>query len=135
MEKLNLEQDLKAFGMQVKTFPNGIKEAFDGIIKMLPAKDKRFYYGISECTNEGIIYIAATAETFEGEGSQYGYDSYVVEKGEYLAETVVGWLNKTHGIKDVFEQMFKDDRADRSKPCIEIYKNDDEIICLVKRLT
>lgn len=134
MEKYNLEQDLKLFGIQVKTFPNGIKEAFDGIIKKLPPEDKRFYYGVSECTNEGIVYIAATAETFEGEGKRYGYENYVVEKGEYLAETVQGWLKKTHCIKDVFEEMFKDIRADRAKPCVEVYKNDDEMMCLVKTL-
>lgn len=123
---------MKVFGVQVKTFPNGIKEAFDEIINKLPRQDRRLYYGISECTNEGIIYIAAAGQAFDGEGKQYGYETYTVEKGEYLAETVYGWLNKTHCIKDVFEAMFTDARADRSKPCVEIYKNDDEMVCMVK---
>ena len=132
MEKYNLEQDLKVFGIQVKTFPNGIKEAFDGIINQLPREDRRQYYGISECTNEGIIYIAAATETFEGEGEKYGYENYTVEKGEYLAETVYDWLNKTNCIKDIFEEMFTNPRANRLKPCVEIYKNDNEMVCMVK---
>lgn len=31
MEKYNLPDDVKVFGVQVKTFPHGIGEAFDGL--------------------------------------------------------------------------------------------------------
>ncbi|MCW3110980.1 MAG: DinB family protein [Segetibacter sp.] len=132
MDTYYLEHDLRIFGVQVKTFPNGIKEAFDELIKKLPPADERPYYGISECTKEGIIYIAAAPETFEGEGEKYGYEKFIVEKGEHLTVTVFDWLKKTHCIKNVFEEMFTDIRADRTKPCIEIYKNDKEMVCMVK---
>jgi hypothetical protein len=132
MEKFILNDDLKVFGVEVKTFPIGIQEAFDGIVSKLPPAEPRTYYGLSTCTKDGISYIAAAAETFEGEGEKYGYTSYLVEKGEYLAVTVLDWLKKTDSIKHVFEQMFSDTRADRTKPCVEIYKNDEEMLCLVK---
>ena len=134
MDLYTLHNDVKVFGSKVNTFPVGIKEAFDELVKVLPPEDKRFYYGISECTKEGIVYIAATAETFEGEGAKYGFENFTIQQGEYLAVTVFDWLAKTHCIKDVFEEMFKDVRADRSKPCIEIYKNDDEMVCMVKTI-
>jgi hypothetical protein len=134
MEGYYLEHDLKVFGRQVKTFPDGITEAFDELIKILPQGDVRPYYGISECTKEGIVNIAAAHETFKGEGAQLGYKNYLVEKGEYITQTVFDWHNKTHSIKNVFEEMFTDARADRAKPCIEIYKNDDELICMVRTL-
>ena len=134
MENYNLDQDLKLFGVEVKTFPIGIKEAFDELIRKLSPTDDRTYYGVSECTKDGIIYIAAAAETHEGEGEKYGYDNYLVEKGEYLAVTVLDWMKKTGSIKNVFEEMFTDVRADRTKPCVEIYKNDNEMVCMVKAL-
>ena len=132
MEKYTLPNDLKTFGIQVKTFPTGIKEAFDELVKTVPKGDLRPFYGISECTKDGIVYIAAALETFEGEGEKYGYQTYTIEKGEYLSVTVFDWLKKTDSIKNVFEEMFKDERSDRSKPCVEIYKNDDEMVCIVK---
>ncbi|GEO09091.1 hypothetical protein [Segetibacter aerophilus] len=134
METEVLENVLPVFGFQVKTFPMGIKEAFDELTTRISAEDGRFYYGISECTKDGIVYIAAAAEKFEGEGDQYGYQHFLIEKGEYLAVTVLDWLCKTDSIKDVFVEMFTDARADRSKPCVEIYKSDDEMVCLVKTL-
>ena len=36
MEKYFLKDDLKVFGRQVKKFPQGMEEAFDALVKMLP---------------------------------------------------------------------------------------------------
>ena len=45
METIHLEQEVKVFGVQVKTFPMGIGEAFDQLIKMLPGGFSRSFYG------------------------------------------------------------------------------------------
>lgn len=132
MEKYNLPNNVKVFGVQVKTFPGGIGEAFDKLIQMLPPGDERSYYGISECTKEGIIYIAAALETFDGEAEKYGCKTFIVEKGDYLTETVTDWRKKTTSIRYVFEEMFKNELSDRTKPCVEIYKNNNEMLCMVK---
>ena len=134
MNHFILDQDLKVFGVEVKTFPVGIKEAFDELISKLAPANERTYYGISTCTQEGMVYIAATDATIEGEGEKYGYKNYIVEKGEYLAVTMLDWMKKTASIKSVFEEMVQDTRADRTKPCVEIYKNDNEMVCMVKAL-
>lgn len=132
MEKYNFPDDVKVFGFQAKTFPHGIGEAFAELIKMLPEGDQRPYYGISECTKEGFIYKAAALETYDGEAEKYGCEKYVVEKGEYLTETVLDWRSKTNCINSVFGEIFKDEHCDKSKPCIELYKNEEEMICMVK---
>ncbi len=132
MEKYNLPNNLKVFGVHVKTFPQGIGEAFDGLMKMLPPGDERPYYGISQCTKEGITYIAAALETFDGESKNYGYENYTIERGEYLTAPLMDWTSKLHCIKDVFEKIIKDERVDNSKPAIEVYKNMKEMVCMVK---
>lgn len=132
MEKYNLKNDVKVFGFQVKSFPNGIGEAFDKLIKILPQGDERPYYGISECTNGNIFYLAAALETFDGEGKKYGYENYTIERGEYLTAPLIDWTTKTHCIKDVFKEIVKDERADNTKPAIEVYKNLKEMVCMVK---
>jgi hypothetical protein len=132
MENYQIPQNIRVIGLQVKTFPNGISEAFLGLMKKLPEGNSRTYYGIGECINGEIIYIAAALEKYEGEGKQYGLVTYEVEKGNYLAEEILNWRPKTNTIKDVFEEMYKDQRADSSKPSIEIYEREQKMLCLVK---
>jgi predicted transcriptional regulator YdeE len=133
VEKMSFPHALKVFGMYVKTFPDGIGAAFDALIERMPSDQNRSYFGISQMGSDGdILYYAAAEETFEGEASSYGYDIYLVKEGEYLTVTVKDWRQKTHCIKDVFEAMLDDDRIDKTNPCIEWYKNDDEMVCMVK---
>ena len=124
---------MKVFGVQVKTFPNGIGEAFDALVKMLPGGFDRSYYGISYMSNDGaMVYIAAAIEKEEGEAEKYNCERYTIEKGEYLAITVNDWRSKTDCIKDVFYEIIKDSRIDKTRPAIEWYKDEKEMICMVK---
>jgi len=132
MEKFNLQNDVKVFGVQVKTFPEGIGEAFDSLIKMFPNADQRPYYGISEFKNGSMYYYATAEETFPGEGKKFQCDNLTIEKGEYLAAALHGWRTKTGCIKDVFHEIMQDKQADHTKPAVEWYKNDDEMLCMVR---
>jgi predicted transcriptional regulator YdeE len=133
MEKYNLADDVIVFGFQVKTFPSGIGEAFDELIKNTgDCAGERRYYGISEFKNGKMIYYAAAEEKAKGEAEKYGYERLKIEKGEYLTSTVFGWRKKTDHIKDVFSEIIKDPHVNKMKPAIEWYKNDTEMMCLVK---
>ena len=79
-----------------------------------------------------MIYKAVAEEKFEGEAKKLNYDDGVIEKGKYLFEILYHWQNKICLIKDIFYSMMNDDHVDKTKPCIEWYKNDDEMLCLVK---
>jgi predicted transcriptional regulator YdeE len=135
MEKYTLQNDLKVFGVQVKTFPNGIGEAFEALVKMLPGGFDRPYYGISYMSKDGkMIYIAAAIEKQEGEAEKYNCERYTIEKGEYLVITVNDWRSKTDCIKDVFHEILNDSHVDKTKPAIEWYKDEKEMICMVKTI-
>lgn len=131
MENINLQNDLKVFGVQVKDFPEGIGEAFDALVQMLGGFNRSFY-GISKFYNGKMLYYATAEETYHGEAEKYNGHGYIIEQGEYLTETINNWRNKTNCIKDVFEEMGRDNSVDKTKPAIEWYKNDDEMLCMVK---
>jgi len=131
METYHIPQNITVIGNQVKTFPNGIGEAFHELINVLPDGHSRVYYGISWCIGNKIIYIAATEQKNEDEAKQYNCETYTIEKGDYLCIPVFDWQSKTATIKHVFEEIMKDARADSHSPAIEIYKNDKEMLCLV----
>ncbi len=133
MEKYNLTRDITVFGRQVQTFPSGIGEAFDELIKKTGDRaGERPYYGISEFKDGKMAYYAAAEEKVEGEAEKYNYEKLKIERGEYLTSTVIEWQQKTDCIKDVFYEIIQDPRANKTKPAIEWYKSDNEMMCLVK---
>lgn len=136
MEKLIIENAIPVFGVQVKTFPAGIGDAFNWLISVIPGGFSRPYYGISYMdANGSIAYFATAAEKEPGEAELYNCSRLILEAGEYLAVTVEQWRNKTACIKDVFHDIMKDERADKTKPAVEWYKDDNEMVCMVKTVT
>jgi hypothetical protein len=132
MDRFNLKQEIKVFGFQVENCPEGIGEAFNDLVNRVGGSFRRQYYGISQMKDGGIIYKAAAEATFEGEGRQFGFEEFEIEKGEYLAVIIRDWRKKTESIKDVFHEMVGDRRVDCTKPFVEWYKDDDEMICMAR---
>jgi predicted transcriptional regulator YdeE len=131
MEKYILKNDVKVFCTTATSFPDGIKDAFMKIEKMLP-KNKRTFYGISYKNGAGaIVYRAAMSESYEGESIKYDFETFTIIKGEYLAETV-NWRKNPEVIGSTFQKMLADRRMDQNFPCIEKYINDEEVVCMVK---
>jgi len=127
------QEDMTVFGVHVKTFPNGIKEAFD--ILMSTFGNNRPYYGISWLDENDLVeYYAMLPEAFKGEVNKYHYEKLIIIKGEYHTETIYNWLGKLDSIKDVFHGLMPDNRPDKNHPCVEWYKSDDEMLCMVKAL-
>jgi hypothetical protein len=133
MEICDLQQDIKAFGFHVKTFPMGIGETFDALMKILPPSEKRSFYGVSWFTDNGaIMYYALANEIFDGEAEKYGDHTRIIPKGKYLTIRVKDWRKKTDTIKDVFGEMMNDERSDKNKPCVEWYKTEEEMLCMMQ---
>jgi DinB superfamily len=133
METLTIANDLQVFGTLVTSFPLGVGEAFAQIMKMVPDGDKRSCYGISSMNENGEVrYFAAIEELHPGEAESYQCERTTVPNGEYLAVTVYDWQQKTHCIKNVFHTMMQDERFTHDAPCVEWYKNDREMVCLLQ---
>ncbi len=136
METYIIEKNMIVFGKVVKNFPQGIGEAFDALIKMISGKFDRDYYGISYMDKNGkMIYYAAAIEKYNGEAEKFNCEKLTIEKGKYICVTVKNWPQKTNSINTVFQEIMKNDKADKTKPAIEWYKNDDEMLCMVKLKT
>jgi hypothetical protein len=135
MKKFKLDEDLTVFGVCVENFPVGVGEAFDRLVKEIPEGFARPYYGISWIGEDGkIVYYATALEKQEGEAEQYNCERHVIEKGDYLAVAVQDWRQKTHTIKDVFAGMLQGGCTGRERPCVEWYKNNDEMLCMLRAI-
>ncbi|RYG06563.1 MAG: hypothetical protein EOO02_00135 [Chitinophagaceae bacterium] len=131
MDTLHLQDDINVMGIHVKNFPLGVKEAFDELYEKY-AEDRRMY-GLSWMDeNNQVTYYAMTEQKDAKEATKLGYESLVITKGSYHTTTVDDWMSKTGTIKDVFGELLDNRKPDRENPCIEWYKSDDQMICMVK---
>ena len=133
MEKYKLERDVKIMCLPVPAFPNGIQEAFNELWQRLPRINHRNFYGISYMNEASeIIYKSAAEEMKDGEAEKYGYEPFTIIKGEYLTETINNWKNQLPSLGETFMEMVKDLRMDRAFPCVEWYKTDEEMWCMIR---
>lgn len=135
METFLIKTEINVFGFPVKTFPDGIGQAFDSLVKKVPGGLNRSYFGISSIVDGEIIYIAAVEEKNMHEAKEYNCERYTIVKGEYNKVTIKNWRAKLASIKEVFHEMMQHQDADLTQPCIEWYKNDEEMECMVKRIS
>ncbi|WP_276366658.1 hypothetical protein [Chryseolinea sp. H1M3-3] len=136
METQILKDDIKIFGFPVKTFPKGIGESFDSLVALMPEGTNRSYYGISSMTPEGkMIYIAGVEEMNDGEAEKFGFERYIISKGKYFSVKITDWKVRIELIKESFHSMMEVKGVDHMSPCVEWYKNDREMYCMVKAIS
>ncbi|WP_276483482.1 hypothetical protein [Paraflavitalea pollutisoli] len=125
----HLEQDIPVLCKEVPTFPEGIQAAFEELCVKVP---DRVYYGLSHMENSGRIVYQAAAVGTEQEAAKLGYSASVIPQGDWLVESIDGWMEKIDGIKDVFGRLMSDPRFDPAYECVEWYRTDTEMWCMVR---
>jgi len=135
MEKYQLNDDIKIICNKAKTFPNGVMEAFTTLESSVPEMEKRTIYGISKLDEKRlIIYKAAVTELHDGEAESLGFEAFTVRKGTYMTETIMDWQNNMQAFGPTFQKLLDNPKLDWDSPCVEWYKSDDEVMCMVRIL-
>jgi hypothetical protein len=128
----DLKRDIQIFGITVATFPEGIEAAFQKLSDILPSADGREFYGISHPNHSGaIIYKAMVNALYANEGEQYGCESFVIKQGSYLSEKITHFRSNPLLIGKAFQAILKDPRIDHKGYCLEIYRGDNDVLCMV----
>lgn len=132
--KYNMQSDVKVICVTAKSFPEGIQEAFITLDKML-SKEGRTFYGVSyKNASNDIVYKAAVTEVYDGEAEQFGFKTFIIQKGEYLTETIMDWRTHIENIGKTFQRILEEPLYDETFPCVEWYKSDKEVLCMVKSI-
>jgi hypothetical protein len=132
MESIRLDKNLQLICVRAASFPTGIKEAFEKLRQRDPSIGTRTFYGISHGSENGIVYWAAVEEAFEGEGAALGLEPYTLKKGVYATETLENINSNEDQIGQAFGRLLKNPKLDRYGECIERYKNEAEVLCMVR---
>jgi hypothetical protein len=132
METYNLTKDMRLLCQQATSFPAGIETAFKELEKKIGGRDGRTFFGISRGSKDGIEYKAAVLESFEGEAEKLGLETYIVKKGEYKTETIMNWMQNIPKMGQAFQELCADPNLDRNSYCVEWYKGETEVMCMVR---
>jgi len=83
----------------------------------------------------GMTYYAGFTELYEGEAREKELPSKVIESGHYLSLLVDDWNQNILHIGPTFDRLLQSGRVDISSPCIEFYRTEKELVCMVKSLS
>jgi hypothetical protein len=120
MEEYILTQDMNLVLYPAKNFPNDVESAFKELDKKIGGGPNRVWFGISKGSPNGIVYWAA------------GLESFLLTKGEYMTETIEDWRNNKQKFMEVFGRLLKYPEMDTNFPCVEWYKGEKEVMCMIK---
>lgn len=133
MKKISIDSDIKVYGFEVDDFPKGIEAAFHKLIATLPAGTGRPCFGLSKMKEDNsILYIAAIEQKEDNEAAKNNCTSYIISKGNYLSVEIQDWMPKVDSIKDVFAELMRHPEASHTAWCVEWYKSDTEMLCLLQ---
>ena len=133
MQTIKIENDIKVFYVTANAYPNGIMDAHKKLHSIVPFSYQRKYFGVSRPeNNSGIVYKAATEETFLGEAEKYNCETMVLSKGNYLSIILTDYRKNLPSIGNAFQKILSQPNIDPQGFCIEWYINENEVNCMVK---
>jgi predicted transcriptional regulator YdeE len=133
MEKYELIENINVMYVPAVSFPEGIQSAFENLERNLPSNDDRKLFGISWPDKNGkIMYKAAAEEKYKGEGKKYGLDIFTIKKGTYISKLIKDYKKDLSQIGATFRQLLQHPELDINGYCLEWYKGNDDVLCLVK---
>jgi len=133
MNSITFQNDLHVCGLEVISFPEGISETFDTLVQAVPGGFTRSFFGVSFMRDQKMVYVACFEKKPSEVISALPLTNLTIEKGTYLAEPIKDWRSKTRTLNQVFRKMLAHEQADHTKPCVEWYLNEYEMMCLVKQ--
>lgn len=131
MERHTVTADINLICVRATSFPHGIKEAFEKLEKIVPGVMKRTFYGISQGSENAIVYWAATEESQAGEAAQ-ALERFTIKKGNYAAVSLKNPMANEGKIKEIFSDLLTHPNLDRTAACVEWYKSYEEVMCMVR---
>jgi hypothetical protein len=133
MEKYELAKDIIVMYVPAQSFPEAIPAAFEKLESKLPPTNDRTLFGISWPDKNGkIMYKAAAEEKYNGEGKNYNLDIFTITKGIYISKLIKDYKKDLSRIGDTFKQLLQHPELDANGYCLEWYKGNADVLCLVK---
>ena len=132
MKRIKIENDIKVFYIQAKSFPDGVMEAFQKMHSLIEFPPQRRNFGISRPENGEIVYKVASEELIKGDLEKNNLKEFIIPHGEYIGIEIKNFRNDLSSIKKAFDKLIDSPDIDKNGYCIEEYKGTDDVFCMVR---
>jgi predicted transcriptional regulator YdeE len=133
IESYEIEEDITLIVEKAQNFGKGIGEAFVRLAEKLENKgESRDCYGLVMKEENRMTYYAAFTELFIGEAKEKKLSTRVIEQGAYFSILINDWNQNLMHIGPTFDQLLRSELTDTAMPCIEFYRTEKELLCMVK---
>ena len=124
-------KDIEVMFVESPNGPAGSGEAFNKLESSLATlKGRKFYASFQYATG---VYRACVAIADPIEPERFGFHKWTIPGGLYAQEKLENWTEHADEIPDLFGKMSQEyeGRIDSSRPSIEFYKSQKELILLL----
>jgi hypothetical protein len=133
MEEFYIEKDICLVYELANDFESDIAASFLRLAEKIKNDGKkRDCYGIVISEKNVMQYRAAYTESNSGEGIALRIPTIVIPRGNYYSIRMEDWSKKLLQIGPTFDQLLQSGKVDLKSPCIEYYKTERELICMIK---
>ncbi len=132
MKRIKIENNIKVFYIQAKSFPDGVMEAFQKMHSLIEFPPQRRNFGISRPENGEIVYKVASEELIKGDLEKNNLKEFIIPHGEYIGIEIKNFRNDLSSIKKAFDKLIDSPDIDKNGYCIEEYKGTDDVFCMVR---
>jgi hypothetical protein len=108
---------------------SGIRQSWSKLESKVPNLKGRKFYGTYNFADK--VYRACVAINSENEPEALNLQTCTIPGGRYLREKVSGWSSRPEIMGETFESMAQECDPDPTRPSIEFYRSQNEVILLL----
>jgi len=117
--------------VQALSFPDGIQDAWDKLERPLLTLNRRKFYGISRIIDGTIEYRTYVIPLDDFEPLRLGFNTFTIPSGWYATKKLIDWPKYKHTIKIIFEELSCKYSLDNTRPHIEFYRSQKEVVLMI----
>jgi effector-binding domain-containing protein len=130
----SIEAEIVVMIEKAVDFGQDIAQSYVRLAEKLGHKvsDKRDCYGLVLKVNDTMAYYGGFTQAIQNEAIDKSIETHIIPAGNYQSILIEDWNKKLLEIGPTFDQILKSGLVDMMSPCIEYYKSETELICMVK---
>ena len=123
---IETRDEIKVMYVEAEGGLAGVAEAFHALESRLPSLEGRKFYGAYH--HPDGPYRACVGIRDDDDPASLGLALWTIPGGRYLKRKMENWQEHIGDIRKNFEEMAREQQPDPSRPSIEYYRSDSELL-------
>ena len=130
MEEFFLAEDILVICERAQSFPDGVFAAHQELHQQFPQDGKRRYFGLSWPDQNGKITYKAAVESLGTEEIDHS-ETFTIKSGLFITKIIKDFRSDVSQIESCFQLLLKQPNIDPNGYCLEMYINENDVLCMV----